>query len=300
VIVVGLPRTGTTALAHLLAADPDTRSLRTWEASAPTPPPDAATYESDPRIAATQEGIDLSHQVMPDLPRLYFSAATSPSEALDLMGMSFRAFQQQGQANVPSYENWLLGCDMAGAYEFERQVLKLLQWRCPPTRWAWKNPPDVFWLEDVRAAFPDAVFIWTHRDPYAALVSVSSLVAVVRALGTDTLDRKALGRRQLELWGEAIDRGLAARERLGEETFIDVWMADLAADALGCVAAIYDRLGWPLTEQAERAMRAWLADNPRHGRGDHDPDPAEFGLVDRVVRDRFAAYLARFGREGTA
>src|SRR5207302_3744346 len=99
VIVVGLPRTGTTALAHLLAADPDSRSLRTWEASSPTPPPEAATADRDPRIAATQAGIDMSHQLMPDLPRLYFATATSPSETLDLTGMSFRAFQSGGQAN---------------------------------------------------------------------------------------------------------------------------------------------------------------------------------------------------------
>jgi Sulfotransferase family len=294
VIVVGLPRTGTTALAHLLAADPDTRSLRTWEAVAPTPPPDAETSATDPRIAATQAGIDLSHQMIPDLARLYFSTATSPSEALDLMGMTFRAFQHSGQAHIPSFEDWLLGCDMAGGYEFERRVLKLLQWRCPPRRWAWKNPPDVFWLESVRTVFPDAVFIWTHRDPYAALLSVSSLVAVVRSMGTDSIDRKALARRQVELWAEGIDRGMAARNHLGEGAFLDVWMADLDADPLRCMAGIYDRLGWPLTESAEDAMRAWSAANRRHGRGGHAPDPDEFGLNPVEVRERFAGYIGRF------
>jgi hypothetical protein len=188
---------------------------------------------------------------------------------------------------------------MTGAYEFERSVHQLLQWKCPPRRWTWKNPPDVFFLNDVRAAFPDAIFIWTHRDPFAALTSVCSLVAVVRALCTDHVDRASLGPRQTELWADGIDRGLAARSQLGDDLFADVWMDDLVRDPMATMAQLYDRLGWPLTEKAERGMRAWLAGNPQHGRGGHDPAPEEFGLDAAAVRERFTSYLRRFGREDT-
>lgn len=297
IIVVGLPRTGTTALAHLLAADPDSRSLRTWEAGAPTPPPDEVTQTTDERIAATQAGIDMSHQLMPDLPRLYFATATSPSEALDLTGLSFRTFQWGGQARVHSYEDWLLGVDLAPGYEFQCQVHKLLQWRCPPRRWAWKNPPDLFALPAVRAGFPDAIFVWTHREPFAVMASVASLVAVVRSMGTDRIDRIELGRRQVTLWGQAADRGLAARNALGEDVFVDVWMEDLADDPIATMAALYDHLGWPFTAAAEDGMRAWLGGNTRHGRGGHDPDPAEFGIDPAAVGERFEAYRRRFGRD---
>jgi hypothetical protein len=300
VIVMGLPRTGTTALANLLAADRDTRSLRTWEAGAPTPPPDSATEATDPRIAATQVGVDMSHQLMPDLPRLYFATATSPSETLDLTGMSFRALQFEGQAHVPSFEDWLLTCDMRPAYEFQREVHRLLQWRCPPTRWAWKNPPDVFWLREVRAAFPDARFIWTHREPFAAMASVCSLLDVVRSFGTDYYDRAALGPRQVERWALGVERGMAARDELGEDLFIDVWMDDLVRDPLGTLSHIYETLGWDFTPAAERSMADWLAANPQHGRGPHDPRVEDFGLEPHAVRDRFAAYAARFGRDDTS
>ena len=296
-IVVGLPRTGTTALAHLLAADPASRALRTWEAAAPTPPPEAASQTSDPRIAATQAGIDMSHELMPALPRLYFATATSPSETLDLTGMSFRAFQAEGQAHVPSYEAFLLACDMTDAYAFQRKVQQLLQWHCPPTRWAWKNPPDLFCLPAVRAVFPDATFIWTHREPFAAMTSVCSLIEVVRLFGTDTFDRAALGPRQTELWAEAVDRGLAARDQFGDGTFADVWMDDLVRDPMATMAQLYDRLGWPMTSDAEDGMRSWLAANPQHGRGGHDPSAADFGLDAGQVRERFASYRRRFGRE---
>jgi hypothetical protein len=298
VIVVGLPRTGTTALAHLLAADVDTRSLRTWEESNPTPPPEAATEHDDPRVAATQAGIDIAHQMMPDLPRLYFATATSPSESLNLTAMSMRSWQIAGQAHVPSYEDWLLDCDMRDAYAFEAGVVRLLQWRCPPRRWAWKNPSDVAFLDALLAAFPDARFVWTHRDPYRALTSVCSLLRVVGAPASDRFDAAALGPRQVHLWATAIDRGIATRGALGDDRFVDVYMSDLVRDPIATMGALYAQLDWPLTATAEAAMRAWLAENPQHGRGDHAPDPAEFGLDAGAVAERFATDSARFGARG--
>jgi hypothetical protein len=278
-----------------MAADPDSRPLRTWEAGTPTPPPDPSSVDADPRIAATQAGIDMSHQLMPDLPRLYFATASSPTETLDLTGMSFRAFQLDGQANVPSYLDWLLTTDMRGAFAFQRAVHQVLAHHEPsPPRWTWKNPSDVFWLHDVRAAFPEATFIWTHREPLAALSSVCSLLSVVRALCTDHVDRTALGPRQTDVWAEGIDRGLRARDELGDDAFADVFMDDLVRDPIAAMQALYERLDWPFTDAAERGMRAWLDENPRHGRGGHDPEPSELGLDADVVRERFAAYRQRF------
>ena len=129
------------------------------------------------------------------------------------------------------------------------------------------------------------------------MASVCSLIAVVRSFGTDDIDRTALGPRQTELWAEAADRGLAAREQLGDDAFVDVWMDDLVRDPLATMGQLYDALGWSLTAHAERGMRAWLAGNPQHGRGGHDPTPEEFGLDAGAVRERFASYRRRFGRE---
>ena len=42
--VVGLPRTGSTLLHHLLAQDPGGRVARAWEVMEPSPPPDRARY----------------------------------------------------------------------------------------------------------------------------------------------------------------------------------------------------------------------------------------------------------------
>jgi len=65
IFVVGLPRTGTTALSQLLSADPQIRFLRMWESGSPVPPPEAATQYTDPRIAeAEARTVAIRHPVM--------------------------------------------------------------------------------------------------------------------------------------------------------------------------------------------------------------------------------------------
>jgi hypothetical protein len=294
IFITGLPRTGTTALSHLLAADPDTRSLQMWESQAPTPPPERATYTTDPRIAAA-EARNAPLQSDPDFRRMYDATATSPTENIDLLGQHFRTQHFEGMAHVPSYVRWWLGCDMVPAYRHHERVLKLLQWRCPPTRWHLKSPPDLCCLDAFVAVYPNARIVWTHRDPATVLASVCKLISIVRRLGTDRVDPHELGREQLALWSEGVRRALDFRRRAGEARFADVFMQDLVARPIETVAALYERLGLPFTDRAEGAMRAWAAEHPQHRHGALPYTLEEFGLREDEVRDAFHHYTRHFG-----
>jgi len=292
-IIIGLPRTGTTALSNLMLQDPATRSLRYWEVAEPTPPPEAATYHTDPRIAERQRKIDALHQQVPALKVLHAATATSAAEGSELLMMTFASFHFVAYAAMPTYERWWLAQGMASAYGFQRGVLQLLQWRCPPTRWHLKNPADMFCLGAVRAVFPDAVFIWTHRDPARLLASICSLYATSRGMGTDCVDRLSLGAEHLERWSECIGRAMAYRQA-HRQIFLDLQMRDIVADPIATVARVYEWLGWPFTTEAEMAMARWAEENPQGVYGRHDPNPADFGLDLDAVRERFAEYLERF------
>jgi len=294
VFVTGLPRTGTTALSNLLAADPAARSLRFWESQRPTPPPDAATYASDPRIAEADALLSGMKQAAPDLAAMHDDTGWSPTENQDLLGQHFRTLHFEGQASIPSYVQWWLGCDMTPAYRHHRRVLQLLQWRCPPTRWNLKSPPDSCHLDALTAAYPDVRIIWTHRDPAKVLPSVCKLIAIIRAMCSEHVDLHALGRAELALWSEAMRRGLAFRRRLGEAAFADVFMDDLVARPIETIADVYARFGLPFTAEAERGMRAWLAENPQHKHGAPRYTLAEFGIDLDAVRAAFREYTQHF------
>jgi hypothetical protein len=297
VIICGLPRTGTTALSNLLAQDPATRSLQVWESAHPVPPPEADTYATDPRIAEVQAGLDLFHQMVPEVRALHDDTATTTAEAIDLLGMSCAAYHVGGMARVPSYEAWLLDQDLVGAYGFHRDVIQVLQSRCPPRRWHLKNPGDLLWLDTVVATYPGARFVWTHRDPVAVLPSVCDLIAIISGMASDEIDPLALGGHQVGFWAHAVERGMALREQVGEDRFVDVAVGDLVADPVAAVAGIYAGVGWAFTQASERGVADWWADNPPTKHGVHHPDPSRYGLTPEAVHERFAAYLERFAAD---
>ena len=61
-VIMGLPRTATTATHHMLSLDPQIRYLRTWERDQPLPPPDIATEQSDPRRVEPEQSDDAHPQ----------------------------------------------------------------------------------------------------------------------------------------------------------------------------------------------------------------------------------------------
>jgi hypothetical protein len=293
IFVTGLPRTGTTALSHLLASDPDTRSLAMWESQEPTPPPERTTYTTDPRIAAA-DARNAFFRGDPDFLRMYDGTATSPTENIDLLGQHFATQHFEGMAHVPSYIRWWLDCDMVPAYRHHERVLRLLQWRCPPTRWFLKSPPDLCHLDAFATVYGRARIVWTHRDPAKVLASVCKLICIVRRMQTDQVDLHELGREQLALWSEGVRRALAFRREAGEERFADVFMDDLVADPIATVARLYDRVGLPFTAPAESAMRAWSAEHPQHKHGALPYTLEEFGLSRGDVREAFRDYTQHF------
>lgn len=293
-VVTGLPRTGTTVLSNLLAADPAARSLRFWESQQPTPPPEAATYESDERIAVADAMLEGMKLAAPDLALMHDDTGTSPTENQDLLGQHFRTQHFEGMASVPSYVQWWLGCEMESAYRHHRRVLKLLQWRCPPTRWNLKNPPDLCHLDAMMRVYPDVRIVWTHRDPAKVLPSVCKLIATLRALFSSRVDLHRLGREQLDIWATGVRRALALRRRIGEAAFTDVFMDDLVGRPLETIATVYERFRLPFSRDVETRMRAWLAANPQHKHGTPRYSLEEFGLHIDEVRAAFREYTQHF------
>jgi sulfotransferase family protein len=294
VFVIGLPRTGTTALSQLVAADPQFRSLRMWESQAPTPPPEAATQHTDPRIAQAEAGLEMLYDMFPLMKTLYNSEAKAATECQDLMGMSFRTFHFDGAVRVPGYLAWLMDCDMRETYTFHRRVLKLLQWHCPPVLWHLKTPVHMFALDALVDAYPNAKFMWSHRDPTKVMGSVCSLIRYVRSWSSDRDDPRELGAEQLDSWAEATRRAMDFRRRVSDDRFADVAFADLQTNPVRTLEAAYQTLGLTFADTTARSVEQWALEHRPGSRGEHNYDLADYGLTPEGVRKRFVEYLATY------
>lgn len=292
---LGLPRTGSTALSFLLAVDRRRRSLRTWEANQPCPPPTTATEENDPRIARTQAGLDIVNDLFPDFASMLPRSATGPQECLLVMALDFRSMVFEGYGAVPSYSDWLLSCDMVPAYRYHERVLKLLQWRCPPRRWWLKSPAHMASIEALDAVYPDARFVMTHRDVAAVLPSLCALKYALTSPLTSRIDVGALGRRETDLWHEALRRTLALRDAGNEERFFDVFFTRIQEAPLDAVAELYRAMGDDLDDGTMSRMAQWWDDSASQRRTGPSRDPAAYGLDGDELRARFEFYYRRFG-----
>jgi hypothetical protein len=296
---LGLPRTGSTALSFLLAQDPARRSLRTWEAQQPCPPPEAATQDSDPRIAAAQAGIDLQREMFPDFVGMLPSSATGPQECLLLLAMDFRSMLFAGMFRVPGYIQWLFDrADMTPAYRFHRRVLQLLQWRCPPKSWWLKTPSHMHAIRELDAVYPGARFVMTHRDVAEVIPSLVALMSALSGPLTDRPDPRWLARHVTDVWDEALHRLLAFRDAGNDHRFFDVGFAEMRDDPMPAIRRLYAWLGEELRDEAARRMRAWWAANARERHGTRPVRAEDFGIDAGALRERFAFYNDRFAAVG--
>ncbi|UCH30118.1 MAG: sulfotransferase, partial [Myxococcales bacterium] len=198
-IVVGLPRSGTTHLVNLLAADRRFRSLPLWESMEPVPNPREGTPSSArvaavrsidrvlPRRARAWLGVD---HLMAD-PRYLrcaanwvgmrtmvpYVAAMHPMnpdhvhEEIDLMGPDFSSYTFEWTGYVPHYRDDYLKTDQTPHYAYMKRVLQILQHRDegPTKPWVLKSPQHLEQLPALLATFPDATIVFTHRDPVAVI-----------------------------------------------------------------------------------------------------------------------------------
>jgi hypothetical protein len=293
-IGIGLPRTGSTALACLLGADPAVRSIRNWESMWPCPPPDAATLGGDPRVIKAQASMVRRARLFPRMTAMLPSTATSPSECQLFMGYDFKSQIFQAFAHVPSYVEWLNHrADLVPTYTYVKRVLKLLQWRCPPNRWRLKNPSHCLFIDSLDKVFPDARFVMTHRDVVSVIPSVADLYYELNKAYSDAVDLLAIGQDTRNFCSLGMRRMMAFRDAGNERRFFDIQFAPLQKDPFPILEALYAFVGEELTPQARERMQAWRNSTPRDA-GYQRTDMAAFGFDPQTLHDQFAFYSNRF------
>lgn len=294
IVVVGLPRSGTTLLQGLLGADRSHRSLLHWEASNPSPPPEAATRATDPRIARAERAFRLVYWMAPEGRAMHALGPSSPTECLVLLGNSLASVEFPCNYHVPRHLEWFLGADLRPHYAYHRRQLQQLQWRCGPRQWVLKSPAHLFALDALLATYPDARIVHIHRDPAVVMGSFCSLTATMHSLASEHADGLVIASTWAPLWAEALERATATRAVVPARQFVDVYYRDLLADPVGCVQRIYEHFGLTFDETVADSVGAHLDAHPQGKHGVHRYALADFGLDQRRERERFAAYRERF------
>jgi len=297
-VILGLPRTGTSLASYLLDQDPQRRSLLTWEAEDSVPPSTPETLRTDPRCLKKKAELEILAEGLKaaDIPMVHWDEADGPTECVFVQNQDFKAYLWEAFMPNSAYADWLLQTDMTSAYAYERSVLQLLQSRAPGT-WSLKMPSHAVHIDALLTTFPDVRIVWAHRDPFKATASFLRLNYLSRAvLGCD-VDRADVVSNVLRQLRAHITRPMQARKRIGDHRFFDLHYSALMRDPIGVMRSLYDWAGNELTASTERSMLDWLERNPqdRFGVAPYSLDGT--GVTRADLESIFAEYLATFNIE---
>ncbi len=287
-MVVGLPRSGTTLLHRLLALAAGARPLLLWELLEPMPGP-APNVRRD----RVQKRVDMLKRLAPAYAAKHHLDADEPDECALLLDGCFTSAVWCMLAPVFGYIEWVTDRDPTPAYRMYRAYLQHFQSATPRLRLTLKAPLHTAYLDALFANIPNVMVVQTHRDPVEVIPSLISLFETMYGV-ISGVERSAIAPFVADVLEMMVDRNLDARSRISSDRLIDVSYEELTSDAVGTTRKIYDHfdLGW--TDGHQARVEAWMRARPRHRSGVHTYDLHGSGLTKPGLAARFATYRALF------
>lgn len=290
-VIVGLPRSGTSILFELLSQDEDVGVPLMWEALQPCPPPEAATYLTDPRIEQADKLFTQWSRVAPDFGSMHEMRGDIPAECGLLMAGTFISDHNASLHQTPSYSIWCAQADFLPVYEYHKTMLQILQWKNPRKRWLLKAPEHQVHLDTLLRIYPDARIVQTHRDPIKCMASTTSMMGTLYYMRSDQpfnaqmFENIIMGEATAQRLEHVIDQREAGT--VPEGNIADSRYQDLMDNPMACIESVYGHFGMTLPEAARKRMLAYLAAKPKGKFGAHSYDVDDSRAGDRPLFKRY-------------
>ena len=294
IFVTGMPRSGSTFLPRLLVRDPAVAAPLSWRLVHPHPSSAGWLGESFNR-ARVQAQFYLMRLLAPELNSLHEVAAGEPEECTDITAQVFQSLRYDSVYRVPSYQSWLQRHGHLEAYRFHKRFLQHLDAQAPGRRWILKSPDHVFALADIVAVYPDAQWVFIHRDPVAVLASVARLTEVLRRPFAHSVDLAEIGQQVCASWLDGARRMMDAAAASG--SILHLHYREIVADPQKAAARLFRHGGHASSGEAAPRMRKWLGKRSNRAHRQRRYDLARFGLDPEALRAQFKAYTDTFGIE---
>jgi sulfotransferase family protein len=296
IFVLGLPRSGTTFLHNLLADDPGNLTPRCWQTVFPYPiwAHENGSRDRRPELTARQYSQFL--MLAPELPSLHPLDAHAAQECIEITGHVFRSLRFDTTHYIPSFQQWLEDAGHLEAYRFHKRFLQHLQHQNGGGQWILKSPDHIFALEALCEVYPDARFVFVHRDPMKVLPSVARLTEILRQPFTRRIDRLQIGRQVSNRWelGSKLLIDAADWLKSSPERIVHVRYRDLVRDPFAIVTDLYRHFGMTLSGQGEHCLKRSIAKRPDGGYGRNSYRFEDYGLNPAAERKHHSAYMAHF------
>jgi LPS sulfotransferase NodH len=294
IFITGMPRSGSTFLHRLLVRDPTVAAPLSWRLVHPHPSSAGWLGQSLNR-ARVQAQFYLMRLLAPELNTLHEVAAGEPEECTDITAQVFQSLRYDSVYRVPSYQRWLQRHGHAEAYRFHKRFLQHLDAQSPGRRWILKSPDHVFALDEIRAIYPDAVWVFIHRDPVAVLASVARLTEVLRRPFAHHVDLAEIGQQVCASWLDGAQRMMRAAG--GSSSILHLHYREIVSDPQQVAHRLFRHGDHAAARDAAARMRRWLGNRSNRRHRQRRYDLASFGLDPGALRAQFKPYTDAFDIE---
>ena len=302
VVILSLPRTGTTMLQRLLATDQRFLSPLWYEVRFPVP---GLSWdfndETDERITTAKAEVAALIDANPDLLSIHPLDAMEADEDLLMLETTFLSSVPGSQTHIPSYDRFYEQDDALVATDYHRKLLQFLQWQrrksgkeVDDKPWLLKSPAHMYTVKAIQQVYPGARFITSHRNPLACVPSISSFYFNQWVVYSDEVDASACGKVCSRFFSAGLERAYSASLE-NPASFLDFEYEDLIHHQDEILARIYSFIGWEITPQCRHGIEQYRAENPRDKRKPHDYALEQYGLTEDSVVSHFQDYIARRG-----
>ena len=299
IIILGLPRTGTTKLQRILSASPQALPMLYWRMMNPAPFPGETPGHPVERIQAARDAVKMLTEQFPGFVARHPTEAEIPDEEVLLMQGSFQCVVTWLFARMPSFYDFSMNTDQRPLYRFLHGQLQYMQWQqggAQGRSWVMKSPCHTGVLDTLLEVFPDAVLLHCHREVREVIPSMSGLTEEMRRVHSDQVDRAVIGPEMLDYFGRGMDRYLKIRDALPQDRILDVHYKDIVSDAPAVIGKIYERAGRVLDADTLQLCGQFEEARPQHYLGSYTYKAADYGLTDDMINARFDDYRRRFAR----
>lgn len=294
IFITGMPRSGSTFLHRLLVRDPSVAAPLSWRLVHPHPSAAGRLGEGFHR-AMVEAQFYLMRVLAPELNTLHEVSAGEPEECTDITAQVFQSLRYDSVYRVPSYQSWLQHHGHVEAYRFHKRFLQHLDALAPGRRWILKSPDHVFALDDIRTVYPDAFWVFIHRDPVAVLASVARLTQVLRRPFAHSVDLAEIGQQVCASWLDGSQRMM--RAAAASDSILHLHYREVISDPQKTADRLFRHGGHASSGDAAQRMRKWLGNRTNRRHRPRRYDLKSFGLDPEALRAQFKPYTDTFGIE---
>ncbi len=291
IILLGLPRSGTTMFQRIVSANPAFQATYAWRLFNPAPFPGEQPGDPSPRIRWTEQMMGVVSGTNEDYKIVHEFTATAEEESSFVPLGNFDYVMQHIPTPDITYRDWARSVDRTSPLGWLRRMLQYLQWQDGGRRdrpWVIRNPGHTGELAELLQVFPNATFAMTQRDLRVTMASSMKMMCEIRPQHYDSFDPREVADDTVEYWSYELHRYLRQRDELaGRVRLLEVPYHQLMADPIGVAQAIYALHDFPWTDTAEQSMLQWQRDNPRHKHGKNEYSLEDYGWSEEKVEAAF-------------